>query len=99
VCLDDECRQWSGNHDAFVDFGATYVHDVSQTVRKCDKIDSAVEWIEAIQEAYDTYNVPEARRNVLPMEGGCLTRACPTEEDLCATKRRLTIPTILRSVA
>jgi hypothetical protein len=23
------------------------------------------------------------------MEGGCLTRACPTEEDLCATKRRL----------
>jgi Ca2+-binding EF-hand superfamily protein len=84
VCLDDECRQLSANQDTFVDLGAAYFH-LTQGVRKCDKIDSAEEWIQAVQEAYVAYNVPEARRNTLPMEGECLTRACPTEEDWCKT--------------
>jgi Ca2+-binding EF-hand superfamily protein len=84
VCLDDECRQLSSNQDSFVDLGATFFH-LTQGVRNCDKIDSADEWIQAVQEAYVAYNVPEDRRNVLPTEGGCLTRACPTEEDWCKT--------------
>jgi hypothetical protein len=50
VCLDDECRQLSGNQDAFVDLGSTSLH-FTQAVRKCDKIDSAEEWIQAVEEA------------------------------------------------
>ena len=66
----------SGNQDAFVDLGATSLH-FAQAARKCDKIDSAEERIQAVQESHVAYNVPEARRNVIPKEGGCLTRACP----------------------
>jgi hypothetical protein len=84
VCLDDECRQLSGNQDTFADLGGAYIHS-SQAVRKCDKINSAEEWIQAVQDAYVAYNVAEAIRVPLPMEGECLSGGCPTEEDWCKT--------------
>jgi hypothetical protein len=84
VCLDDECRQLSGNQDTFVDIDDVFLH-TSQGVRKCDKINSAGDWVQAVEDAYDAYNVAEAIRVPLPMEGECLSGGCPTEEDWCKT--------------
>jgi hypothetical protein len=69
VCLDDECRQLSGNQDVFADIGGTSV-SLTQAVRNCNKIDSAEEWMQAVQDAYVAYNVPEASWVPLPTVGG-----------------------------
>jgi Ca2+-binding EF-hand superfamily protein len=75
----------SGNQDTFANIGDTYFH-YAQAVRACEKIDSAEGFIQAVQDAYAAYNVPEARRIPLPLEGeACLSGGCPTEEDWCKT--------------
>ena len=51
----------------------------------CDKIGSAADWEQEIKDAYVDYDVPIALQVPIPMEGQCLTGACPTEEDWCVT--------------
>jgi hypothetical protein len=84
VCLDDECDQLAGNEDTFVTVNGVSVR-FSQSVLTCNKLSSGEEWVEAIEDAYTTYNVPEADQVTVPMTGQCLTGACPTEEDWCKT--------------
>jgi hypothetical protein len=84
VCLDDACNQNSVNQDTFLSTGDRSIR-FSQTVASCDRIDSADEWVQAVEEAYATYLVPEAIQVAVPMAGDCLTSACPTEADWCET--------------
>jgi hypothetical protein len=84
VCLDAECSQLSSNQDFFLNTGEVSVR-VSSSVTTCDKLESGEAWLQAIQDAYDTYNVPEDRQVPVPMEGECFTGACPNEEDWCRT--------------
>jgi hypothetical protein len=82
VCLDDECNQLAGNEDSYVFLDGKAMR-LTQTVINCNRINSAEEWLQAIQDAYVTYNIPEDKQVTVPMEGQCLTAACPTEEDWC----------------
>jgi hypothetical protein len=84
VCLDDECNQLAGNEDSYFFLDGKTMR-LTQTVINCNKLSSGEEWVEAIEDAYTTYNVPEADQVTVPMTGQCLTGACPTEEDWCKT--------------
>jgi hypothetical protein len=68
VCLDAECKQLSSNQDYFLIMGNVSVR-LSQSVWNCNKLDSGDEWLQSIQDAYDTYNVPEDRQVPIPVEG------------------------------
>jgi hypothetical protein len=85
VCLDDNCMQSSGNQDTFLAVDDDLSIRFSQAVWTCDRIGSAEEWEEAIQAAYITYNVSEEYQVPIPMQGQCLTGACPSENDWCKT--------------
>jgi hypothetical protein len=82
VCLDDECNQLAGNEDSYVFLDGKAMR-LTQTVINCNRINSAEKWLQAIQDAYVTYNIPEDKQVTVPMEGQCLTAACPTEEAWC----------------
>jgi hypothetical protein len=84
VCLDESCSQLSINEDTFFDTGNGTIR-YSQSVWNCDKIDSGEAWTQAIEEAYDTYKVPEDMQVTVPMVGKCFTGACPSEEQWCVT--------------
>jgi hypothetical protein len=85
VCLDDNCMQTSGNHNTFLAVSDERSVPFSQGVWTCDKMGSAGEWVEAIQTAYITYNVAGENQVPVPMQGQCLTGACPSEIDWCKT--------------
>jgi hypothetical protein len=85
VCLDDNCIQSSGNQDTFLVLSEDVSIRFSQSVWNCDKMGSAEEWEGAIQDAYLTYNVSEVNQVPIPMQGECITGACPTENDWCKT--------------
>jgi len=82
VCLDDECNTSSGYQDIYVVVDSI-ASRFTRSRLSCEKLGSAEEWLEAIQEKYVEFSVPEAAQVVFPMEKACLTRACPTEKDWC----------------
>jgi hypothetical protein len=84
VCLDDKCLQLSINQDTFVATGDVFVRN-SQSVINCDKVASAEDWLQAIEDAYGVHNVPKQLQVSIPMEGQCVAGACPTEKDWCMT--------------
>jgi len=82
ACLDAECGQLSTTVDYYntaTPEGEEY-RIVGSTRILATRIASSTQFLNALNIAYDEYNVPTDQR---PFEGGCLSGHCPEESDWC----------------
>ena len=75
TCLDTNCDVAA---NTFVEFSNETNRElvVISTYRRITE----AEWISAVEQAYETNNVPETTRLPVPMQAACLTGKCPTED-------------------
>ncbi|KAL3928314.1 MAG: hypothetical protein SGBAC_012704 [Bacillariaceae sp.] len=82
ACLDAECGQLSTTVDYY--YTATPEGEeyriVGSTRIFATRIASSAQFLDALDAAYNEYNVPADQR---PLEGGCLSGHCPEESDWC----------------